>query len=65
MPEGRSATSADQRASVATKTAEALGETVGDAYADPDGTTAEGRNRSREFVRLRPVASGLGSASRS
>jgi len=62
VPEGRPATSAGPHASVATKTAEALGETVGDAYAYPDATTEEVRNRSREYVRHRPSASGSGFA---
>jgi hypothetical protein len=62
VPEGRPATSAGPHASVATKTAEALGETVGDAYAYPDATAAEVRNRSREFVRRRPTGNGSGSA---
>jgi hypothetical protein len=62
VPEGRPATSAGPHASVATKTAEALGETVGDAYAYPDATAADIRNRSRGFVRHRPTGNGPGFA---
>jgi hypothetical protein len=47
VPEGRPAASAGPHASVAVRTAEALGETVADAYAYPDATPEEVRNRSR------------------
>ena len=58
MPEGRPATSAGPHASVATKTAEALGETVAGAYAYPDATAEEARNRSRATVRHRAASHG-------
>jgi hypothetical protein len=47
---------------VATKTAEALGETAGDAYAYPDATMEEVRRRSGGSVRRRPAGNGLSSA---
>jgi hypothetical protein len=58
VPEGRPATSAGPHASVATKTAEALGETVAGAYAYPDATAGEARSRSRATVRRRAASHG-------
>jgi hypothetical protein len=58
VPEGRPATSAGPNAAVATKTAEALGETVGNAYAYPEATAEEVRNRSRAHVRRRSTGNG-------
>ena len=51
VPRGRPANSAGPHASVATKTAEALGEAVGDAYAYQDSAAEQVRNRSRGAVR--------------
>jgi hypothetical protein len=51
VPESRPATSAGPRASVATRTAEAMGERVGDAYAYPDATADEVQNLSRRLFR--------------
>jgi hypothetical protein len=62
VPEGRPANAAGPHASLATKTAEALGETVGDAYAYPDATADEVRHRSRASLRRRPTGNGSGSA---
>jgi hypothetical protein len=57
-PEGRPATSAGPHASVAARTAEALGETAAGAYAYPDATAEEARDRSRATVRGDGAASG-------
>ena len=62
VPEGRPATSAGPHASVATKTAEAVGETLGDAYAYPDATPEQVRRRSRGVARSEPRGNGSGSA---
>lgn len=62
VPAGRPAGSAGPHASVATKTAEALGETVGDAYAYPDATPEEVRRRSREFMRHESMRNRSGAA---
>jgi hypothetical protein len=51
VPEGRPANSAGPHASVAAMTAEAMGETSGDAYAYPDATPEEARARSRASLR--------------
>lgn len=62
VAEGRPAASASPHASVATKTAEAVGETLGGAYAYPDATAEEVRRRSRGVARRRPTANASGSA---
>jgi hypothetical protein len=62
VPEGRPATSAGPHASVATKTAEALGETVGDAYAYPDATLEEVRSKSRKYVQRGSIGNEAGFA---
>jgi hypothetical protein len=62
VPEGRPATSAGPHASVAARTAEALGETAGDAYAYPDATADEVRNMSRTQARHGSRRTGTGSA---
>ena len=51
VPEVSPALSAGPQASVATRTAEALGERVGDAYAYPDATAEEVRTLSRASLR--------------
>ena len=62
VPEGRPAMSAGPGASVAARTAEALGETVEDAYAYPDATPEQVRQRSREFIRRGATQDGSDSA---
>jgi hypothetical protein len=62
VPVGRPATSAGPGASVATRTAEAMGETVADAYAYPDATPEEVRNRSRAFVGRESARNGSASS---
>ena len=62
VPEARPATSAGPYASVAAKTAEAVGETLGGAYAYPDATAEEVRRRSRGVARRHPTGNGSGSA---
>jgi hypothetical protein len=61
VPEGRPAASAGPNASVATRTAEALGETAGNAYAYPDATADEVRNQSRSQARHVSRQTGTGS----
>ena len=51
VPEGSPAIAAGPQASVATKTAEAVGERGGDGYAYPNATAEEVRDLSRELVR--------------
>jgi hypothetical protein len=62
VPEGRPAMSAGTDASVAARTAEAMGETAPDAYAYPDATPEEARNRSRASVRRGSARNGSDSA---
>ena len=61
VPEGRPAASAGPNASVATRTAEALGETAANAYAYPDATADEVRNLSRSQARHASRQTGTGS----
>ena len=63
VPEARPASSAGPDASVATKTAEALGETLGNAYAYPDATPEEVRRRSSGTARSRSAGNMSGSES--
>lgn len=62
VPEVRPAMSAGPNASVAARTAEAVGETVPDAYAYPDATAEQVKNRSRQLVRRGSMRDGSGVA---